>query len=79
MYFTIGILAANLLQLLKQDTFFEGYIKSSIKTFRHKLIHLPARVIKHGRMLFIKIVCSVEKFKLIESAYLRYSLAPMLC
>ncbi len=78
-YFTIGILAANLLQLLKQDTFFEGYIKSSIKTFRHKLIHLPARVIKHGRMLFIKIVSSVEKFKLIESAFLRYSLAPMLC
>jgi Transposase DDE domain group 1 len=79
MYFTIGILAANLLQLLKQDTFFESYIKSSIKTFRHRLIHLPARVIKHGRKLFIKIVSSVEKFKLIESAYLRYSLAPPPC
>lgn len=79
MYFTIGILAANLLQLIKQDTFFEGYIKSSIKSFRHKLIHLPARVITHGRKLFIKIVSSVEKFNLIESAYLRYSLAPMLC
>jgi len=78
-YFTIGILAANLLQLIKQDTFFEGYVKSTIKTFRHKLIHLPARVIKHGRMLFIKIVSSVENFKLIESAYLRYSLAPLLC
>jgi len=76
MYFTTGIFAANLLQLLKQDTFFEGYIKSSIKTFRHKLIHLPARVIKHGRTLLIKIVSSVEKFRLIESAYLRYSLAP---
>jgi hypothetical protein len=79
MYFTIGILAANLLQLLKGDTFFEGYVKSSIKTFRHKLIHLPARVIKHGRMLFIKIVSSIEKFKLLESAYLRYTLAPLLC
>jgi len=78
-YFTIGILAANLLQLLKQDTFFEGYVKSTIKTFRHKLIHLPARVIKHGRMLFIKIVSSFEKFKLFESAYLRYTLAPLLC
>lgn len=79
MYFTIGILAANLLHLLKQDIFFEGYVKSTIKTFRHKLIHLPARVIKHGRMLFIKIVSSIKKFKLIESAYLRYSLAPPLC
>ena len=78
MYFTIGILAANLLQLLKQDTFFDDYLKASIKTFRYKLIHLPARVIKHGRVLFIKIVSSLEKFKLIESAYLKYSLAPPL-
>jgi len=79
MYFTIGILAANLLQLLKQDIFFDDYLKASIKTFRYKLIHLPARVIKHGRVLFIKIVSSLEKFKLIESAYLKYSLAPPLC
>jgi len=79
MYFTIGILAANLLQLLKQDTFFDDYLKASIKTFRYKLIHLPARVIKHGRVLFIKIVCSLDKYQLIESAYLRYSLSPMLC
>jgi len=78
MYFTIGILAANLLQLLKQDTFFDDYLKASIKTFRYKLIHLPARVIKHGRVLFIKIVSSFEKFKLIESAYLKYSLSPPL-
>lgn len=79
MYFTIGILAANLLQLLKRDIFFDDYVKASIKTFRHKLIHLPARIIKHGRMLFIRIASSVEKFKLIQSAYLRYSLAPLLC
>jgi hypothetical protein len=59
MYFTIGIIAANLLQLLKQDTFFDDYLKASIKTFRYKLIHLPARVIKHGRVLFIKIVSSL--------------------
>ncbi len=78
MYFTIGVLAANLLQLLKQDTFFDDYLKASIKTFRYKLIHLPARVIKHGRVLFIKIVSSLEKFKLIESAYLKYSLSPPL-
>ncbi|MHB8579400.1 MAG: IS1380 family transposase [Ignavibacteriaceae bacterium] len=79
MYFTIGILAANLLQLLKQDTFFDDYLKASIKTFRYKLIHLPARVIKHGRVLFIKIVSSIDKYRLIESAFLRYSLSPMLC
>ncbi len=79
MYFTIGILAANLLQLLKQDTFFDDYLKASIKTFRYKLIHLPARVIKHGRVLFIKIVSSLDKYRLIESAFLRYSLSPMLC
>ena len=78
MYFTIGVLAANLLQLLKQDTFFDDYLKASIKTFRYKLIHLPARVIKHGRVLFIKIVSSLEKFKLIESVYLKYSLSPPL-
>lgn len=79
MYFTIGILAANLLQLLKQDSFFEAYVNRSIKTFRHKLIHLPARIIKHGRMMLIKIVSSIEKFKLIESAYLKFSLAPPPC
>ena len=78
-YFTIGILAFNLLQLIKRDTFFDSYVNSTIKTFRHKLIHIPARVIKHGRMLFIKIVSSIEKFKLIESAYLRYTLAPLRC
>ena len=78
MYFTIGILAANLLQLLKQDTFFDDYLKASIKTFRYKLIHLPSRLIKHGRVLFIKIVSSLEKFKPIESAYLKYSLSPPL-
>lgn len=79
MYFTIGILAFNLLQLIKRDTFFDNYVNSTIKTFRHKLIHIPARVIKHGRMLFIKIASSIEKFKLIESAYLRYTLAPLRC
>ena len=78
MYFTIGILAANLLQLIKRDTFFDNYIKSTIKSFRHKLIHLPARVIKHGRILLIKIVSSFEKFNLIQSAYLRYCLSPPL-
>ncbi len=78
MYFTVGILAANLLQLLKQDTFFDDYLKASIKTFRYKLIHLAARVIKHGRVLLIKIASSLEKFKLIESAYLKYSLSPPL-
>jgi len=79
MYFTIGILAANLLQLLKRDTFFDDYVKASIKTFRYKLIHLPARIIKHGRVLFIKIVSSLDKYQLIESAYLKYTLSPMLC
>lgn len=81
MYFTIGILAANLLQLLKHDTFFDDYLKASIKTFRYKLIHLPARLIRHGRMLLIKIISSIEKFKLLESAYLKYSLSPcpLLC
>lgn len=79
MYFTIGILAANLLQMLKQDVFFDKYLKASIKTFRYKLIHLPARIIKHGRVLFIKIVSSLDKFKIIESAYLRYTLSPRLC
>lgn len=78
MYFNIGILAFNLIQLLKQDTFFDDYVKSSIKTFRYKLIHLPARVSKHGRKLYIKIVSSIEKFKLIESAFLRYTLSPPL-
>ena len=35
MYFTTGILAANLLQLLKRDTFFDDYLKATIKTFRY--------------------------------------------
>jgi hypothetical protein len=76
MYFTVGILAYNLLQLLKQDTFFDDYVKSSIKTFRYKLIHLPARVVKHGRKMFIRIACSLEKFRLIQSAFLKYMLSP---
>lgn len=76
MYFTIGILAANLLQMLKRDTFFDDYLKASIKTFRYKLIHLPARVTNSGRRLLIKITSSIEKFKLLESAYLKYSLSP---
>jgi hypothetical protein len=78
MYFSIGILAFNIIQLLKQDTFFDDYVKSSLKTFRYKLINLPARVLKHGRKLYIRIVSSLEKFKLIESAYLRYTLSPPL-
>lgn len=76
MYFTIGILAANLIQLIKRDTFFDNYIKSTVKSFRHKLIHIPARVIKGGGKLLVKVVSFIEKFKLIQSAYLRYCLSP---
>lgn len=78
-YFTIGILAANLLQLLKRDIFFDDYVNSTIKTLRYKLLHLPCRIIKHSRVMIIKIVSSIEKYQIIESAYLRYSLSPMLC
>jgi len=49
LYFTIGLLAYNLLQLLKQIGLPEQYQNKTVKTRRYQIIKLAGKVITHAR------------------------------
>ena len=77
MYFTLGVMAYNIVQLIKQIGLGEEWMKRSIRTLRYQLLHIAARVITHARYLFVRMVCVPEWFDLFEKAYLKIRNAPL--
>jgi len=76
LYFTTGILAYNIIQLVKQITLGSAWMKKSIRSLRYRLIHLAARVIQHARTLIARVAAPAEDVDMLTTAYHTLRLAP---
>jgi hypothetical protein len=80
LYFTIGILAFTLVQLLKRHYFGSEWRKKSIRSLRYQWLHLPSRIISHARYTIAKVATIpliFESRRLVAGRiYLQLCLAP---
>jgi hypothetical protein len=76
LYFTTGILAYNIVQLIKQITLGNSWMKKSIRSLRYRLYHLAARVIHHARSLILRVASTSESLTLLTHSYYTLRLAP---
>ena len=77
LYFTIGLLAYNLLQLLKLIGLPEEYHNKTVKTLRYQLIKLAGKVITHARYRILQIAAPLKNIELFTAAYYRLRLTPL--
>ncbi len=77
LYFTIGILAYNLLQLLKLIGLPEEYHTKSVKTLRYQLIKLAGKLVTHARYRILQIAASLKNIELYNCAYYRIRYCPL--
>jgi len=76
LYFTIGILAYNLLQLLKQIGLPEEYHNKTVRTLRYQLLKLAGKLVYHARYIILQIAAPIKNIELFREAYYRVHLAP---
>jgi hypothetical protein len=76
LYFTIGILAFTLVQLLKRHYFGDQWKNKSVKSLRYYWLHLPSRIVSHARYTIAKVAAMPLIFEQLLSIYLRLLLAP---
>jgi hypothetical protein len=77
LYFTIGLLAYNLLQLLKLIGLPEEYHTKTVRTLRYQLIKLAGKVITHARYKILQVAAPLKNIELFTTAYYRIRFAPL--
>lgn len=77
LYFTVGLLAYNLLQLLKLAGLPEEYHSKSVKTLRYQLLKLAGKIVFHAGYMIIQIAAPLKNIKLFENTYYRLRYAPL--
>jgi hypothetical protein len=76
LYFTIGMLAFTLVQLLKRHYFGDDWKHKSVKSLRYYWINLPSRIVSHARYTIVKVAALPLIFEKLLSIYLQLRLAP---
>lgn len=76
LYFTIGILAFTIVQLLKHHYFGDEWKKKSIRSLRYYWLHLPSRIVSHARYTIAKVAALPSIFEQLLHMYLRLCAAP---
>jgi hypothetical protein len=76
LYFSIGVLAFNLVQLLKREHFGPQWRSKSISSLRYLWLHAPAKLISHARSLVARIALAKNLFDELNAAYLNIIYAP---
>lgn len=76
LYFTIGLFAYNLMQMVKLLTLPRESAKKSVRTMRYHLIHLAGRVIRHARYLVLRVAAPREQVAQLWEMYVQLHLAP---
>jgi hypothetical protein len=76
LYFTIGILAYNMLQLLKIMGLPKDYRNRSVKSLRYQLLKLAGKLISHGRYLVLQVSAPLKNVELFINCYLRLHMSP---
>jgi hypothetical protein len=77
LYFTIGLLAYNILQLLKIAGLPEEYHNKTVKTLRYQLLKLAGKVVMHARYMIVQISAPLKNIELFTDAYYRLRYAPL--
>jgi len=77
LYFTVGLLAYNLLQMLKLLGLPEEYHAKSVRTLRYQLLKLAGKVIYHARYMILQISAPIKNIELYRNAYYRLAYAPL--
>lgn len=77
LYFTVGLLAYNLLQLLKLVGLPEEYHHKTVKTLRYQLLKLAGKLVLHARYIILQIAAPLKNIELFRGAYYRVKLAPL--
>lgn len=77
-YFTIGILAFTLVQLLKRYYFGSEWKKKSVRSLRYYWLHVPSRIVSHARYTIAKVAMAKILFEQLLQIYLKLCLAPYL-
>ncbi len=78
LYFTIGILAFTLVQLLKRHYFGGEWKKKSVRSLRYYWLHIPSRIVSHAGYTIAKMAMAPFLFQQLLSIYLRLCMAPSL-
>lgn len=78
LYFTIGLLAYNLLQMLKLVGLPEEYHAKSVRSIRYELLKLAGKVVFHARYIVVQIAAPLKNIELFTNAYYRLRYAPIL-
>jgi len=76
LYFALGLLAYNIVQLMKQIGFGKQTMKKSIRTMRYELMHLAGRVVTHARYMMLRIAAPKTYVEQLSAAYTTLHLAP---
>ncbi len=76
LYFSIGILAYNLLQIVKLLALPPENHKQSVKTLRYQLIHLAGKIVFHSRYVILRLVAPTRNIDMFREAFLRLRLSP---
>ncbi len=71
LYFSIGVLAYNLGQRLKQHVLPQAYRMATVATLRWKLYRLAGKLVRHARQWILQIQADAEKWLLLETVRLR--------
>lgn len=77
LYFTVGLLAYNLLQLLKLVGLPEEYHNKTVRTLRYQLLKLAGKLVLHARYMILQIAAPLKNIQLFTQAYYRLNLAPV--
>jgi hypothetical protein len=76
LYFTVGILAFTLVQLLKRHYFGSEWRKKSVRSLRYYWLHVPSRIVNHARYTIAKVAMAKIFFEQLLKIYLQLCLAP---
>jgi hypothetical protein len=76
LYFSIGLLAFTIVQLLKRYYFPDDWKKKSVRSLRYHWLHVPSRIITHARYTIAKVAMARELFLQFLQIYLKLRLAP---
>ena len=76
LYFTIGLLAFTLVQLLKRHYFGPQWKRKSLRSLRYYWLHLPSRIVSHARYTIARVASAYDTFQELRAIYLRLLLAP---
>jgi hypothetical protein len=77
LYFSIGLLAFNLVQLLKQHFFGDDWKQRSVKSLRYYWFNLPSRTICHAGYRIVKIATNVVTFNTFYQIFARLTWGPL--